>query len=91
MIELPEGSNTIDFAYAIHSDIGNHISGAKINGKMVSIDTQLQRGDVVEIMHNERQKPNRKWLDMCKTTFAKTHIRKFLKEKGGMMDKMLLR
>lgn len=91
VIELPEGSNTIDFAYAIHSDIGNHISGAKINGKMVSIDTQLQRGDVVEIMHNERQKPNRKWLDMCKTTFAKTHIRKFLKEKGGMMDKMLLR
>ena len=91
VIELPEGSSTIDFAYAIHSDIGNHISGAKINGKMVSIDTQLQRGDVVEIMHNERQKPNRKWLDMCKTTFAKTHIRKFLKEKGGMMDKMLLR
>lgn len=91
VIELPEGSSTIDFAYAIHSDIGNHISGAKINGKMVSIDTQLQRGDVVEITHNERQKPNRKWLDMCKTTFAKTHIRKFLKEKGGMMDKMLLR
>lgn len=91
VIELPEGSSTIDFAYAIHSDIGNHISGAKINGKMVSIDTQLHRGDVVEIMHNERQKPNRKWLDMCKTTFAKTHIRKFLKEKGGMMDKMLLR
>jgi guanosine-3',5'-bis(diphosphate) 3'-pyrophosphohydrolase len=91
VIELPEGSSTIDFAYAIHSDIGNHISGAKINGKMVSIDTQLQRGDVVEITHNERQKPNRKWLDMCKTTFAKTHIRKYLKEKGGMMDKMLLR
>ncbi len=91
VIELPEGSSTVDFAYAIHSDIGNHISGAKINGKMVSIDKHLERGDVVEIIHNERQKPNRKWLDMCKTTFAKTHIRKYLKENGGMMDKMLLR
>ncbi len=91
VIELPEGSSTIDFAYAIHSDIGNHISGAKINGKMVSIDTRLHRGDVVEIIHTEKQKPNRKWLDMCKTTFAKHQIRKYLKEHGGVMDKMFLK
>lgn len=91
VIELPQGSTIIDFAYAIHSDIGNHISGGKINSKMASIDTQLRRGDIVEIIHNEKSKPNRKWLDMCKTTFAKAHIRRYLKENGGVMDKMFLR
>lgn len=91
VIELPEGSTTIDFAYAVHSAIGDHITSAKINGKMVSLDTQLSRGDIVEIIHNEKQKPTRKWLDMCKTSFAKSHIKKYLKEHGGMMDKMFLK
>lgn len=91
VIELPEGASCIDFAYAIHSDIGNHVTSAKINGKMVSLDTQLSRGDVIEIVHNEKQKPNRKWIDMCKTTFAKGHIRRYLKEHGGVMDKMFLK
>lgn len=91
VIELPEGSTAIDFAYAIHSDIGNHITGAKINGKMVSIDTPLHQGNIVTIIHNEKQKPNRKWIDMCKTSFAKSQIRKYLKEHGGMMDKMLVK
>ena len=91
VIELPRGASTIDFAYAIHSDIGNHVTGAKINGKMVSLDTTLEQGDIVEILHNEKQRPNRKWIDMCKTTFAKSHIKKYLKEHGGMMDKMFLK
>ncbi len=91
VIELPQGSTIIDFAYAIHSDIGNHISGGKINSKMASMDTPLKRGDIIEILQSEKSKPNRKWLDMCKTTFAKSHIRRYLKEHGGMMDKMLLR
>ena len=90
VIELPEGATCIDFAYAIHSDIGNHMNGAKINGKLVAMDTVLERGDVVQILHSEKQKPNRKWLDLCKTTMAKHHIRRYLKEHGGMMDKVLL-
>jgi GTP pyrophosphokinase len=90
VIELPRGASTIDFAYAIHSDIGNHMSSAKINGKMVSMDTKLEQGDIVEILHSDKQKPNRKWIDMCKTTFARSHIKKYLKEHGGVMDKMFL-
>lgn len=91
VIELPEGATCIDFAYAIHSDIGNSITSAKINGKMASIDTELTRGDIVLIQHNDKQKPNRKWLDMCKTTFAKSHIRRYLKENSHLVDQNALR
>lgn len=90
VIELPKGSSVIDFAYAIHSDIGNHIFGARVNHKMVSIDTIVHQGDVVEIITNEKNHPHRKWLDMCRTTFAKQNIRKYLREHGGMIDKMFL-
>jgi GTP pyrophosphokinase len=91
VIELPQGATVIDFAYAIHSDIGNHIFGAKVNAKMVSIDTVLYRGDIVEILVAEKNRPNRKWIDMCKTTFAKHQIRKYIKENGGVVEKMLLK
>jgi len=91
VIELPQGSSVIDFAYAIHSDIGNHVFGARINNKMVSLDTLVHQGDVVEIITTEKSKPNRKWIDFCKTTFAKQNIRKYLKEHGGMIDKMFLK
>lgn len=90
VIELPKGASVVDFAYAIHSDIGNHVFGAKVNNKMVPIDTVVQRGDVVEILCTEKSKPSRKWLDFCKTTLAKQSIRKYLKEHGGMIDKMFL-
>jgi len=90
VIELPSGSSIVDFAYAIHSDIGNHIFGAKVNGKMVSIDTVVKQGDIIEILYGEKNKPNRKWLDFCKTTLAKQQIRRYLKEHGGMIDKMFL-
>lgn len=91
VIELPEGASAIDFAYAIHSDIGNHMSGAKVNGKLVSLDTILKRGDIVEVVRNEKAKPNRKWIDMTKTTLAKRHIRSYLKEHGSTIDKMFLK
>ena len=91
VIELPQGATVIDFAYAIHSDIGNHIFGAKVNAKMASLDTVLYRGDIVEILVSEKNKPNRKWIDMCKTTFAKHQIRKYIKEHGGLVEKMLLK
>lgn len=90
VIELPKGASVVDFAYAIHSDIGNHIFGAKVNGKMVSIDSVVEQGDIVEILCNEKNKPSRKWLDFCKTTLAKQQVRKYVKEHGGMIDKMFL-
>ena len=90
VIELPKGSSVVDFAYAIHSDIGNHIFGAKINGKMVPLDTVIKQDDVIEILCSDKNKPNRKWLDFTKTTLAKQNIRKYLKEHGGMIDKMFL-
>ncbi|MEK7628234.1 MAG: HD domain-containing protein [Patescibacteria group bacterium] len=75
VIDLPIAATPIDFAYAIHSDIGNHIAGAKVNAKMVSLDTELHNGDIVEIITKKSSRPNKKWLDMAKTTMAKKHIR----------------
>jgi len=75
VIDLPINSSPIDFAYAVHSDIGNHIFGAMVNKKMVSLDTKLQNGDIVEILTKEKSKPSKKWLDFVKTTLAKRHIR----------------
>ena len=81
VIELPEGSSPIDFAYAIHSDVGDRAFGSKINGKFVSLDTKLQNGDIVEIQTRNNAKPSQKWLDAAKTSQARQHIRKALGEK----------
>ncbi len=81
VIDLPKGSSVIDFAYNIHSDIGDHISGAKINGKFVSIDTQIKDGDRVEIETKKSAHPSYKWLEFCKTSMAKRHIHHFLEQK----------
>ncbi len=75
VIDLPIGSTTIDFAYAIHSEIGDQTSGAKVNGKLVSLDTQLKNGDIVEIITNKNSYPKKKWLEHVKTTTAKKHIK----------------
>lgn len=91
VIDLPEGSTTIDFAYAVHSDIGDHIAAAKVNGKMVPLDTILNNRDVVEIDVKQSASPKRKWLDMTKTTLAKRKIRQYIKEHGGLIDKFLTR
>jgi sulfur carrier protein ThiS len=91
VIDLPEGSTTIDFAYAVHSDVGDHTASAKVNGKMVPLDTILQNKDIVEIETKENSSPKRKWIDMTKTTMAKRHIRAYIKEHGGALDKFLTR
>jgi GTP pyrophosphokinase len=78
VIDLPMGATPIDFAYAVHSDVGNFMSGARVNGKMVSLDTNLRNGDMVEIITKPSAKPSRKWHDMAKTNMAKKHIRNAL-------------
>ena len=75
VIDLPEGSYPIDFAYAIHSDIGDHFAGAKINNKLSSLDTKLKTGDIVEIVTKKKGVPSSKWLDHAKTPFARKHIK----------------
>ena len=75
VIDLPIAATPIDFAYAVHSDLGNKMSGARVNGKMVSLDTALRNGDLVEIITKPSAKPSRKWIDNAKTNMAKKHIR----------------
>lgn len=91
VIDLPEGSTSIDFAYAIHSKIGDHIAGAKINGKLLPLDTKLSNRDIVEIDVKESATPKRKWVDMARTTLAKRKIRQYIREHGGLLDKFLTR
>jgi guanosine-3',5'-bis(diphosphate) 3'-pyrophosphohydrolase len=75
VIDLPINSTAVDFAYAIHSELGNHMYGAKVNGKMVSYDTALRNGDVVEILERASAHPTSKWLDYARTSMARRHIR----------------
>jgi len=82
VIDLPEGASPIDFAYYIHSDIGNKCSGALVNEQLISLDTELKNGDVVEIITDKNRKgPGRDWLNFVKTHTAKNHIRNSIKEK----------
>lgn len=80
VIDLPIESTPADFAYAIHSDLGDHMQGAKVNGKLVSFDTKLRNGDIVEIIRRDSAHPTKKWLDFVKTSVAKKHIRAALEE-----------
>ncbi|MBI4114763.1 MAG: RelA/SpoT family protein [Candidatus Niyogibacteria bacterium] len=88
VIDLPEGATSIDFAYHIHSEIGDHAVGAKVNGKMSSFDAELHSGDVVEILTKKNQHPSREWLTFVKTSMARNHIRRYVREQTG---KILLR
>ena len=78
--KLKAGSTTIDFAFSIHSQIGMKCQGAKINGKLVPLNTRVENGDKVEIITSENQSPNHAWLKIVETTKAKTHIKKFIKK-----------
>ena len=84
VIDLPEGATAVDFAYHIHSEIGNHCNGAKVNGKMVQVSTLLKNGDVVEILVDKNKKPNRDWLKFVKTNVARSHIKK--ETQGGFLE-----
>lgn len=78
--EFPEGATPLDFAYAVHTDLGNRCTGARINGRMVPLRHHLQNGDTVEIMTSKTQQPSKDWLKLVVTNKAKAKIRQFVKE-----------
>ncbi|MDH3530153.1 MAG: RelA/SpoT family protein, partial [Acidobacteriota bacterium] len=78
VIELPRGATPIDFAYAIHSEVGDTCTGAKINGRIVPLRTKLQNGNVVEILTTPNSKPSRDWLGHVATSRARTRIRHWI-------------
>jgi GTP pyrophosphokinase len=86
VIELPEGATPVDFAYQIHTEVGNKTSGAKVNQKMVSLDYPIKNGDVVDIIKEKNKKaPNRDWLEFVKTAQAKSKIKQALKKNKGLI------
>ncbi|GAB6273703.1 MAG: bifunctional (p)ppGpp synthetase/guanosine-3',5'-bis(diphosphate) 3'-pyrophosphohydrolase [Peptococcaceae bacterium] len=79
--ELPAGSGPIDFAYRVHTQVGHSCTGAKVNGRIVSLDYKLKNGDIVEILTSKQiAGPRRDWLNLVKTSTAKTRIRQWLKK-----------
>lgn len=80
VVELPRGSSPIDFAYAIHSEVGDTCTGAKINGRIVPLRTELQNGDIVEIITTANSHPSRDWLNHVVTVRARNHIRHWISE-----------
>lgn len=79
IIELPIGSTPVDFAYQLHSDIGDHCIGAKINGTFVPLNHELKNGEIVEIITQKNHKPSRDWLKFAKTSKARDKIRHFIR------------
>ena len=93
LFKFPKGATVLDFAYHIHSKVGSTCTGARINGRQVNLRYQLQSGDQVEIMTSSNQKPKQDWLNIVKTSRAKSKIRLALKEtqvKEGLFAKEML-
>jgi len=75
VIDLPRRASPLDFAYQIHTEVGNHVSSAKVNNKMAALDTELENGDIVKIITDENSNPSRKWLEYVKTAEARRKIK----------------
>ncbi len=80
VLDLPAGSVTIDFAYKIHTDVGNRCTGSRVNGRLVPLDYQLKTGDMVEVIVSKSGSPSRDWLNLVKTNQAKSKIRSWFKK-----------
>ncbi|HJN16608.1 MAG TPA: RelA/SpoT family protein, partial [Armatimonadota bacterium] len=79
VIDLPAGAGPLDFAYRIHTDVGNHCAGAKVNGKLVGLDYRFRNGDIVEINTHASARPNPDWLKQIVASGAKSKVRRFLR------------
>ncbi|HKK01042.1 MAG TPA: bifunctional (p)ppGpp synthetase/guanosine-3',5'-bis(diphosphate) 3'-pyrophosphohydrolase, partial [Desulfuromonadales bacterium] len=92
--ELPRGSTPIDFAYAIHTDVGSHCVGGRVNGKLVPLKTELHNGDIVEVITSGSQTPSKDWLKFVRTSKARNKIRQWVKaeqyEKSLVLGRELL-
>ena len=82
LIHLPKGATPLDFAFQIHSEVGIHCAGAKIGGRLQPLSTELNSGDVVEIITNPNRVPSQDWLKLVKTSSARARIRRWLKQAG---------
>ena len=78
--QLPVGATPIDFAFSVHSEIGIHCTGARVNGRIVPLNTELNSGDTVEIITNPNQKPSLDWIQFVKTSRARSKIRRWIRE-----------
>jgi GTP pyrophosphokinase len=76
---LPTGATPIDFAYTVHTEVGHHCAGAKLNGRIAPLSRELKNGDTIEILTNAKQKPSRDWLAFVKTSRARTRIRQWIR------------
>jgi GTP pyrophosphokinase len=85
VVDLPVGATPIDFAYAIHSEVGDHTSGAKVNRKLVQLDKELRNGDIVEIETRKSSHPTQKWLHFAKTSLARRRIRAALERETNLL------
>lgn len=82
--QLPQGATILDFAFMIHSSVGSHCVGGKVNGKSVTIRTELHNGDQVEVITNSNQVPHKEWLSFVHTSKAKTRIKQYLREQEAV-------
>lgn len=90
IIELPEGASMVDFAYAIHTDIGNSATGARADGKMAALDSVVHNGQIIEIITDKnRKKPNPDWLKFVKTSLAKNSIRRSIKRERKAQEELV--
>ena len=79
---LPEHATPLDFAYLVHTEIGDHYSGALVNGKMVKMNSILKSGDIEEIQTSKNVEPKPQWLEAAKTARARSKIKTFLRSRG---------
>lgn len=88
-VDLPLGATPIDFAYHIHSEIGNAATGAKVNGMQAALDRTLKSGDVVEILTQKGKRPSEEWLRFAKTPMARDHIKTALRKKDNIFRRLI--